>query len=149
MQLIEFFDLNDTEGWEPVTFNAPNQNELWAGGGLLADAPVDVAKTLNGTRQHSLRVDSDFVMAGARWKPDFTTPWFSSNLRQLFVIIGGELTIESETSDKKTIALGEFVIIPADEKVRITTGSEGVVYVETWPVWVQQYTTWHPGDGWV
>jgi quercetin dioxygenase-like cupin family protein len=148
MELIEFFDLNATEGWEPVAFDQSNANNLWSDGGRLADAPVDVAKTLNGARQRSLRVDSDFVMAGARWKADFTTPWFSSNLRQLFILMGGEFTIESETGDKKTIGLGEFVIIPADEKVRLTTGSEGVVYVETWPVWVQQNTTWHAGEGW-
>jgi quercetin dioxygenase-like cupin family protein len=149
MELIEFFDLNAAEGWAPVSFDPPASSELWAGGGLLADAPVNAAKTLDGARWVSERVDSDFVMAGARWKGNFTTPWHTHNLRQLIIIMGGELTIESETGDVETIHLGEFVIIPAEEKVRFTTGSEAASYVETWPVWVQRFTTWHPGDGWV
>jgi hypothetical protein len=149
MEFIEFFDLNASDGWEPVTFDQSNPNNLWGDGGLLGDAPVDVAKTLNGARQHSQRVDADFVMAGARWKPNFTTPWFSSNLRQLFIVMGGEFTIESEAGEKASRKLGEFVIIPAGEKVRLSTGPEGVVYVETWPIWVQRYTTWYPGDGWL
>ncbi len=148
MELIEFFDLNAAEGWAPVSYDSPGSSELWADGGLLADAPVDAAKTLNGARWNSERVDSDFVMAGARWKADFTTPWQSHNLRQLLIIMGGELTIESETGDKGTIGLGEYVIVPAGEKVRLTSGAEGVSYVETWPVWVQRFTTWYPGDGW-
>ena len=146
---IEFFDLLAAEGWEPIAFDQADRNYRWGGEGSLADAPVDMAATFEGAMWRSMRVDADFNMGGVRCKPNFTLPWHSLNLRQLIIVMGGELTVESADGQTETVKAGDFWISGADVKQTITAGPEGVTYVDTWPVWVQLITTWHDGDSWV
>lgn len=146
---IEFFDLLATDGWEPVAFDQSSRSFLWGGEGSLAAAPIDLAATLDGAMWRSSRVDADFNMGGVRWRPNFTVPWHSHNMRQLNIVLGGGVTVDSEDGSQYTVKSGEFWISDANSKQTFTTGPEGVSYVETWPVWVQLYTTWHPADGWV
>lgn len=147
---IDFFDLNAADGWEPATsYDQSSSAHLWENGGPLVDAPIDMAATFEGAVSRSTRVDGDFNMAGARLAPGFTLPWHSNNLRELVVVMGGELTVESDDGEKRTIGLGEFCISEADAKHRMTAGPEGATYIETWPVWVQLVSTWYDGPGWV
>jgi quercetin dioxygenase-like cupin family protein len=146
---IQFFDLLEAEGWDPVSYDQSNPNYSWGGDGSLDDAPVDVKATFDGASWVSTRVDADFTMRGVRWRPNFTVPWHSHNLRQLIIVMGGELTVEDEDGEKHTVKAGDFWISEANTKQTFTAGAEGVTYVETWPVWVQLYTTWYPGEGWI
>jgi quercetin dioxygenase-like cupin family protein len=147
---IEFFDLNAADGWDAATsYDQSSSSQLWDDGGPLAQAPVDMEATFEGSASRSARVDGDFNMAGVRLVPGFTVPWHSNNLRELIVVMGGDLTVESDDGDKRTIGLGEFCISEANAKHSMTAGREGASYIETWPVWVQVVTTWYDGPGWV
>jgi quercetin dioxygenase-like cupin family protein len=146
---IDFFDLLAAEGWDPIVFDQSSPNDIWGGGGLLADAPVDMAATFDGAMWRSTRVDTDFNMGGVRCRANFTVPWHDHNLRELIIVMGGEFTVEwGDNEERRTIGPGDFWISEAGTKHTMTAGPEGVTYVETWPVWVQLKTTWHEG-GWV
>ena len=148
--LIEFFDLMAEDGWEPTTYDQSSPNFLWADGGSLADAPVDMAATFDGAVSRSSRVDGDFNMAGARCRPGFTVPWHHNNLRELIIVMGGEFTVEwGDDGEHRTIQAGDFWISDAGTKHTMTAGPEGVTYIETWPVWVELVTTWYDDPGWV
>lgn len=146
---IEFFDLLAAEGWEPIAFAQFDPNFRWGGDGPLVDAPIDLAATLDGGMWQSTRVDQDFNMGGKRCKPGLTVPWHSLNLRQLILVMGGEFAVESAEGESRTVKAGDFWISEANVKQTMTAGPEGVTYVDTWPVWVQLYTTWYDDDHWV
>ncbi|MBA4025013.1 MAG: hypothetical protein C0482_21885 [Gordonia sp.] len=145
---IEFFDLLESAGWEPVSYDQADPNFFWEGGGALADASVNVAATFDGAVSRSTRVDPDFTMSGIQLRPGFAFPWHSHNLRQLIIVNSGEL-IASEDGETRTLVAGDFWITEADSKHQMTAGPEGAIYVVTWPVWVQLKTTWYPGEGWI
>lgn len=146
---IEFFDLLADEGWDPIVFDPSDPNFRWGGEGSLPAAPVDMVATFDGAMWRSSRVDADFNMGGVRVKPNFTVPLHSLNLRQLIIVMGGEVAVESAEGESRTVKAGDFWISEANVKQTFTAGPEGAIYVDTWPVWVQLITTWHPGSNWV
>lgn len=64
---IEFFSLlSDDEGWIELPVDQTAPTYLWAEGGLLADAPVDMEKTFEGNMWFSTKVDGSFNLNGLR-----------------------------------------------------------------------------------
>ena len=71
---IEFIDLLDDDGWEPMPVDQTSPTYLWNDGGLLADAPVDMEATFNGAMWRQRKVDRSFNLDGLRCRPNFTVP---------------------------------------------------------------------------
>jgi quercetin dioxygenase-like cupin family protein len=147
---IDFYDLQTDDAWSPFVPDLSSPNELWAGGGTLADAPVDVKATFDGAMWKSTRVDPDFVMNGVRLKPNFTVPPHSNHLRELIIVVGGQITVDWGEGTTRTVTIGEYWHTDPGTKLTMTAGPDGARYVETWPVWVIDHsTTWYDGDSWV
>jgi len=53
---ISFFDLLADEGWEPLDFFQGDPTFYWHDGGFIANAPVDIAATLDGAMWKSTNV---------------------------------------------------------------------------------------------
>ena len=148
---IEFCNLLDDEGWTPLSVDQSSPTYFWNDGGLLADAPVDMAATFAGGMWVSTKVDRSFNLNGLRCAPNYTVPRHHHNLRELIIVFGGEFTLEYDDGHKQSsrrVGPGEFWISEAGTSYMMTAGPEGVTYVETWPEPMAQLETyWHEG-GW-
>jgi quercetin dioxygenase-like cupin family protein len=148
---IDFFDLLGGEGWERLAVDQTSPGYFWDEGGLLADAPVDMAATFEGGMLVSTRVDRSFNLNGLRCAPGFTVPRHHHNLRELIIVFGGEFTVEYGDRGEegcRRVGPGEFWISDAGTAYLMTAGPEGVTYIETWPEPVALLETyWHEG-GW-
>ena len=67
---ISFFDLLADEGWEPLDFFQGDPTFYWNDGGFIANAPVDIAATLDGAMWRSTNVESAFRWQGRRIRCD-------------------------------------------------------------------------------
>ncbi len=61
---ISFFDLLADEGWEPLDFFQGDPTFYWNDGGFIANAPVDIAATLDGAIWRSTNVERGLPVAG-------------------------------------------------------------------------------------
>ena len=130
---IEFFNLLDDEGWEPLPVDQMGPVHFWNDGGLLADAPVDVKATFDGAMWRSTRVDRSFNLDGRRCVPNFTVPRHHHNMRALTIVFGGEFTVEWDEDEQRSsrrVGSGEFWLSDAGTPYMMTAGPEGVTYVE-------------------
>ena len=149
---IEFFNLLDDEGWEPLRVDQASPAHFWNDGGSLADAPVDVEATFDGSMWYSTRVDRSFNLDGRRSAPNFTMPRHHHNMRVLIIVFGGEFTVEwddDEQRNSRRVGSGEFWISDAGTPFTMTAGPEGVTYVETWPEPVAKLETYWHDVGWI
>ncbi len=149
---ISFFDLLADEGWEPLEFFQGDPTFYWNDGGFIANAPVDIAATLDGAVLRSTNVEPAFRWQGRRIRPDFTVPKRHVNHPQLMIVVGGQLTVEYGANGEETRQLGPGEFWTGDAKVpfTITSGPEGVTYLECWdlqPLGLIE-TTWYDDGHW-
>ena len=86
---ISFFDLLADDGWEPLDFFQGDPTFYWNDGGFIANAPVDIAATLDGAIWRSTNVEPAFLWQGRRIRADFTVPKRHVNHPQLMIVVGG------------------------------------------------------------
>ena len=156
-----FGDLLDGEDWYPLVGTGVPSNDgrlsvqtnphwFWHDGRLLADAPVDFAATFGGNMWKTGKPVEHpvFNRNPLRCAPGFMVPRHHHNWNELIVVFGGEFFIESG-DEARHVRAGESFMTYAGTPYTMTTGPEGVVYIETWPEPVRGlYTYWHD-VGWV
>jgi mannose-6-phosphate isomerase-like protein (cupin superfamily) len=148
---ISFFDLLADDGWEPLQFDPADATFYWNDGGFLMAAPVDIAATFDGAMWRSTNVEPAFKWQGRRIRPDFTVPKRHHNLRQLMIIVGGQIDVEYGENGEKAqrVGAGEFWVAEAGVPYTMTAGPEGVTYLECWtePISLLE-TYWHDDRNW-
>jgi mannose-6-phosphate isomerase-like protein (cupin superfamily) len=148
---ISFFDLLADDGWEPLGFFQGDPTFYWDEGGFIANAPVDIAATLDGAVWRSTNVEVPFRWQGRKIRAGFTVPKRHVNRPQLMIVVGGELTVEYGDRGEETrkVGAGEFWTADAGVPFVITSGPGGVIYLECWdePVSLIE-TTWHDDGHW-
>jgi mannose-6-phosphate isomerase-like protein (cupin superfamily) len=148
---ISFYDLLADDGWEPLAFDPADPTFYWNEGGFMAAAPVDIAATFDGAMWHSTSVEPAFKWQGRRMRPEFTVPKRHHNLRQLMIVVAGQLDIEYGDNDEKSqrIGPGEFWVAEKRVPYTMTVGPEPVTYLEGWtqPISILE-TYWHDDKNW-
>jgi hypothetical protein len=148
---ISFFDLLGDDGWEPLHLDQADPNFYWNDGGFLASAPVDIAATFDGAMWESASVESAFKWQGRRIRPGFTVPKRHHNLRQLMIVVGGQIDVEYGDEGEKGhfTGPGDFWIAEAGVPYTMTSGPDGVTYLECWtePLMLVE-TYWHDDRNW-
>jgi quercetin dioxygenase-like cupin family protein len=152
MVATEFIELLSEDGWRDMTVDQSFPAYLWAEGGLLADAPVDMAKTFDGNMWVASKVDSAFNLNGLRCAPGFSVPRHHHNLDELIVVFAGEFHVSwgpNGEDGSRTVGPGEFWISKAGTPYLMTAGPDGVTYIETWPEPMATLETYWHDAGWV
>jgi hypothetical protein len=148
---IAFFDLLADDGWEPLQFDPADPTFYWNGGGWMTSAPVDIAATFDGAMWGSDHVEREFKWRGRKIRPGFTVPKRHHNLRQLMILVGGELDIEyGEDNEKAHLSgCGAFWVAEKWVPYTMTAGPEGVTYLEGWTESIPVAEThWHDDRNW-
>lgn len=150
---ITFFDLLDhsSSGWEALPFSDGDATFYWNDGGFMLTAPVDIAATLDGAIFKSDNPEPAFGMRGRRIKPDFTVPTRHHNLPMLCVVVGGDMTVTAEGETVKVASDGFWIAEP-ETAYSVTSGPEGVTYIECPPITKSLAlieTYWHDDENWV
>lgn len=149
---IEHFSLLSDEGWLALPVDQTSPTYFWDEGGLLADAPVDMAKTFEGNMWLSTTVDGSFNLNGLRCAPNFSVPRHHHNVDEMLFVFAGEYDIEHyESGEPQTVRVGpgDVFLSRAGTPYTMTAGSEGVTYIETWPKPVRELETYWHDVGWV
>jgi mannose-6-phosphate isomerase-like protein (cupin superfamily) len=148
---ISFFDLLADDGWEPLPFDSADATFYWNDGGFMTAAPVDIAATFDGAMWRSTDVEPAFKWQGRRIRPEFTVPKRHHNLRQLMIVVAGQLDVEYGDHDGKSerVGPGEFWVAEKKVPYAMTAGPDGVTYLECWtqPISVLE-TYWHDDGHW-
>jgi mannose-6-phosphate isomerase-like protein (cupin superfamily) len=152
---IYFFDILDGAGWDPIKFDPADVNNYWSAKGKrlpLTAAPVDFTATLDGAVWASTKVELPFGWRGRRLRPNFSMPKRHHNLRQLMIVLGGELQVEygEKGAEAEKIGPNEFWVAEAETPYTMTSGPDGAIYLECWdgPVSTSE-TFWHDDSNWV
>ena len=152
---IIFGNLVEDADWIPMSLDQQhNPKYFWKDGGLLADAPVDFAKTFGESMFVSTKpIDLPrFNRNPLRVVPGFTVPRHHHNMDEMLFVFAGEYHIEhyeSGTPEVVTVGPGEVFLSRAGTAYTMTAGDTGVTYIETWPRPVAELeTVWHD-YGWV
>jgi mannose-6-phosphate isomerase-like protein (cupin superfamily) len=151
---IAFFDFRDGQGWEPIQFDADDVNNYWFDNGVIKDlatAPFDFGATLDGALSHSTKVETAFQWRGRKLAAGRILPKHHHNLRQLMVIVDGELSIEygEDGAEKVTLGPNEFWIAEAGAPYTAKAGPAGAAYLESWDAplsTIESY--WHDDANW-
>lgn len=149
---IESFSLLSDKGWLELPVDQSSPTYFWDEGGLLADAPVDMAKTFEGNMWLSTEVDGSFNLNGLRCAPNFAVPRHHHNVDELIIVFGGQFHVawgKDGEEGNRTVGPGEFWISTAGTPYLMTAGPEGVTYVETWPEPMEKLETYWHDAGWV
>lgn len=148
---IEHFSLAADGGWTDLSIDDYSPKHFWADGGLLADAPVDIAKTFNGVSV-AKNVNQGFHLNGLRVAPDVAIPRRHHNLDQLIIVSAGELRADwgaHGDEGNRTLRPGQFWVATAGTPHRLTAGPEGVTYFETWNKAIAELETYWHDEGWI
>lgn len=144
---IEFLDLLDDGGWEPLALDATDPGSTWSEGGLLRDAPVDPAATFDGARR-ATGIDPSFGLTGLRLPRRFTVPRQHHNLALLLLVVDGSVTVGTDDSADE-LRSGRYCVVEAGTPYRLAAGAHGVTYLSSWP---QEgpglETCWYPDPAW-
>jgi hypothetical protein len=150
---FEEFSLIDDAGWFDMPLDVQDTYKWAETDGLLADAPVDFAKTFGTNMQVAAKVDRSFNINGLRCTPNFAVPKHHHNLDELIIVFAGSFTVRWPDEDGKeltqTIGPGEFWISKAGTPYQMTAGPDGVTYTETWPEPMAKLVTWWHDECWV
>ena len=146
------------DGWVSMAKMMPNQvdtpNFLWAGGGLLRDAPVDFDATFADNMLMCTKpIDvPGFNRNPLRNVPNFTVPRHEHNIDETIIVFQGEYLIEfgdEDNLESVVVKPGNFFTSRAGTPYTMTSGPEGVTYIETWGVSVKLLRTVWYERGWV
>jgi len=151
-------NLVSDDGWVSMVQAMPNQVDtttyLWAGGGYLKDAPVDFDATFADNMLICTKpIDvPGFNRNPLRNVPNFTVPRHEHNIDETIIVFQGEYSIEFGDEDNlETVVVkpGCFFTSRAGTPYTMTSGPEGVTYIETWGVSVKLLKTVWYERGWV
>lgn len=146
------------DGWVSMVQAMANQvdtpNYLWAGGGYLRDAPIDFDATFADNMLICTKpIDvPGFNRNPLRNVPNFTVPRHEHNIDETIIVFQGEYTIEfgdEDNLDSVVVKPGNFFTSRAGTPYTMTSGPEGVTYIETWGVPVGMLRTVWYERGWV
>jgi mannose-6-phosphate isomerase-like protein (cupin superfamily) len=151
-------NLISDDGWISLVEAMPNQGDaptyLWAGGGLLRDAPVD----FNATFADNMLICTKpidvpgFGRNPLRNAPNFTVPRHEHNIDETMIVFQGEQLVNfGDDDDPESVLVkpGCFFTSRAGTPYTMTSGPEGVTYIETSGVSGRFLKTiWHD-HGWV
>lgn len=153
---IAFASLLDDGCWIPMPLDQQQENPryFWEDGRRLADAPVDFAATFAENMFVSTApIDlAAFNRNPLRVVPDFVVPRHMHNIDETVVVLQGEFSIEYGPDSDLHVARvtpGGFFTSRAGTPYTMTAGPEGVTYIETWGVPVQNLKTIWFDKGWV
>ncbi|MBB3665617.1 hypothetical protein FB384_004575 [Prauserella sediminis] len=153
---IAFASLLDDAVWMPMPLLGQQENPryLWEDGRPLADAPVDFAATFGENMLVSTApIDLPaFNRNPLRVVPNFVVPRHLHNIDETVLVLQGEYWIEhGPESDPQVVRVGPgcFFTSRAGTPYTMTAGPEGVTYIETWGVPVQNLKTVWFDKGWV
>ena len=152
---IEFLDLLDGGGWEPLVPSS-GPGAIWSGGGPLAEAPVDVEGTFAGAAWRATGIDPTFGLTGVRLREGFRVPRHHHDRALLVIVFGGSLGVaasdgcaDGEPQEQADLGPGQFCVIEADTAYSMTAGPEGATFLTSWPQDAhEQVTCWHPDPAW-
>ena len=153
---IEFLDLLDGGGWEPLSPDPASTGATWSEGGTLAEAPVDVAATFEGSAWRATGIDDSFGLTGVRLAPELRVPLHHHGRALLVIVIGGSLTVdgaedgEGVEADRASLEPCRFCVIEEGTPHSLTAGPQGAVFLTSWPQETEEPTTcWYPDPAWV
>ncbi|MCD4524290.1 hypothetical protein [Nocardioides sp. cx-173] len=151
---IDFFDFRDHDGWESIHFTAGDINHYWHDRGVakpLSAAPFDFEGTLGGALSHSTKVEAAFQWRGRKLEPGRTLPTRHHNLKQLMLVLDGDLAVEYGESGEESVKLERagFWVAEAGVPYTMTAGPAGAAYLECWdaPLSVVE-DHWHDDGSW-
>jgi mannose-6-phosphate isomerase-like protein (cupin superfamily) len=152
----------------PIDTGQDDPRYFWWEGGLLADAPVDFKLTFaqnmfSGTTVTGFEEDEGpeegkpidvvaFNRNPLKVVPNFTVPRHHHNIDETIIVFQGEYHIDhGEGADRQTTVVkpGNFFTSRAGTPYTMTSGPEGVIYIETWGVPVKELKTVWYDVGWV
>jgi mannose-6-phosphate isomerase-like protein (cupin superfamily) len=146
------------EGWVSMTAGRSDEElipptYLWGPGGLLSDAPIDFRATF-ADNMLTCRKPIDFPAFNRnplRCVPNFTVPRHEHNIDETIIVFQGEYKIEFGENDAESVIVkpGCFFTSRAGTPYTMTSGPEGVTYIETWGVSVKHLKTVWYERGWV
>ncbi len=143
---IDFFTLTDEESWEPLRFDQAGPGHFCADGRPLSESTTDYAAVFDGAMSISTKIDPAFNLIGLRCRAGFAVPAHDLNLRQLTIVLVGELLVTGDDEEPRRLGRGQFVVSPAQTALRFTAGPDGATYVVCWPQPVASLQTlWHEG----
>jgi mannose-6-phosphate isomerase-like protein (cupin superfamily) len=149
---INFFDTADDHVWEPLHVDQDDPNAYWHDGGFLRTAPVDAAATFEGAMWAATEVEPAFQWRGRRIRSGFTVPKHHQNMRQLRIVVGGDVEVEygGEAPRAETVRPGGFFVVDEGVPFRLTAGADGVSYLECWtgPLSLVE-THWYDDPSWI
>ncbi len=149
--------LIDETGWVPMPLEGQQESPtyFWHDGRLLKDAPVD----FNATFGQNMFVSEKGIDLPAfnrnplKVVPNFTVPRHYHNIDETIIVFAGSYTIEygedENNQESVVVTPGRFFTSRAGTPYTMTSGPEGVTYIETWGVPVQQLRTVWLERGWV
>jgi mannose-6-phosphate isomerase-like protein (cupin superfamily) len=142
--------------WVPMELEnqATNPTYYWADGGLLRDSPADFVATFGQnmfTTTKPINVPS-FNRNPLKVVPHFVVPRHHHNMDEMIFVFQGEYSIDHGEGDERQVTVvkpGQCFLSRAGTAYTMTSGPEGVTYIETWPRSVRELeTTWYD-VGWV
>jgi quercetin dioxygenase-like cupin family protein len=148
---LHYDDFLSADAWEPLAVSAEDPSFYWSEGGFMTSAPVDVAATFDGAMWTSNKLDPWFQARPTKVKAGFTIPLRHHNLRQLMLLIDGEIDVEYDLGEgTQHVAAGEFWICEVGTPYTMTAGPEGATYIECWDDQVALIETyWHDDKSWI
>jgi hypothetical protein len=149
-------NLVSDDNWVPMPIDDGQDHPryFWWEGGLLADAPVDFKLTF----AHNMFVTTKpidvprFNRNPLRCVPNFVVPRHLHNIDETIIVFQGEYQIDhGEGAERQTTVVkpGNFFTSRAGTPYTMTSGPEGVTYIETWGVPVKELKTVWYDVGWV
>jgi quercetin dioxygenase-like cupin family protein len=152
---IEFLDLLDGGGWQPLVPDV-GVGSVWSEGGSLAEAPVDVEATFAGAVWRATGIDPTFGLTGVRLRKGFRVPRHHHDQGLLILVFEGSLVVASsdgcsdaEPHEQAVLGPGQFCVIEADTAYSLTAGPAGATFLTSWPQDARERVTcWHPDPAW-
>lgn len=153
---IEFLDLLDDSGWQPIHPDIGDAAAAWSEGGTLADAPVDAGATYDGAAWRATGIDESFGLTGVRLGAGFAAPVRHHDDALLVLVFAGELTVgfgescdQPDESGTVVLGAGQFCVIEPDTPHSLRAGADGATFLWSWPQDASTPgTCWHPGQQW-
>ncbi|MFT4262940.1 MAG: hypothetical protein QM572_06145 [Nocardioides sp.] len=148
---LHYDDFLSSDAWEPLTVTPEDPSFYWNDGGFMTAAPVDVAATFDGAMWASEKIDPWFQMQPRKIAPGFTVPLRHHNMRQMMIVIDGEMNVEYDLGEgSQRVLAGEFWICEVGTPYTMTAGPEGVIYIQCWdgPMALIE-TYWHDDKNWI
>jgi mannose-6-phosphate isomerase-like protein (cupin superfamily) len=154
---LHFDTLLGTDGWIPMETEQQqySPNYYWHDGRKLYDSPADFVATFEDAMwiyPESIDVMA-FNRSPLRVRPNFVVPRHHHTTKEMIFVFQGRYSIEhGDPNHPSTVVVGpgEFFLSHPGTPYTMTSGPEGVTYIETWPQHIMGGgdTIWYE-EGWM